>query len=194
MPDNYDFLGNAADNWLSYWAKIPGWNISETAALLLGLDPDAKEELNKSEPFFRLRRLMFRARSMGIIQSPDTPKERVEWALSAGLPVPEALKELIYAGSPIIDWKTKAEKYKKLYRSRKQKNSKLEKAFNENAKSRNSLSNLIYIMAVEKYNFKRNYSPAAANICHAATKRGLENFPTPQVVANWLKLAADEVE
>ncbi|QDM16061.1 hypothetical protein FNL56_09340 [Tardiphaga sp. vice304] len=95
-----------------YWSKMPGWTVAEAAALFLDIDPDKlPEKSDKPETpgwrYWRLRRLLARARNMDELESPMVPRDFIAWAVSNGLKPSEQLVLPVRAGKPHRNWRTR---------------------------------------------------------------------------------------
>lgn len=92
-----------------YWSQMSGWTVAEAAALLLDIDPDRIPE--KSEEvgtpgwqYWRLHRLLARARKMDELSSPMSPRDFLAWASSNGLKPSDQLAVTVRAGKPHRNW------------------------------------------------------------------------------------------
>src|SRR3954451_17091380 len=82
-----------------YWGRMPGWTMSEAAALLLGYDPDRMNpaEDKQHEPgsatwkYKRLLRVLQRACEMDELSSPEILQVLLEWARSNKVDLPQLL-------------------------------------------------------------------------------------------------------
>ena len=123
MPDSEPAVN------LAYWSRMPGWRMSEAAALLLGLDPDEKLENGRTRDkcYFNLERLLKRARTMGELESPEEPIEILQWMRSNGFEVPETLAAAVTAARKrrIKNWRTRYLKAKRELKEEKKKREEL---------------------------------------------------------------------
>ena len=137
-----------------YWGRMPGWTLSEAAALFLGIDPDclnheAIKDAKAGTPeweYFKLHRRLCRARKMDQLSSLTPPREFLEWAVSNGLSPSDQL-----TGSVIVGPKTK--NWKKKYFAMKRKKEALEEA-NVHPNERSTFLKMILGMAHDKYRYK----------------------------------------
>jgi len=98
-----------------YWGNMPGWTISEAAALLLDIDPDNIPQGSRAEltprtrewEYHRLRRRLERAQEMEDLDNPTRPRDFIEWAISNKLDVSDAVKESVKSGKKLLNWRGK---------------------------------------------------------------------------------------
>ena len=103
---------NNASRGLDYdfWSRMSGWTVAEAAALMLDIDPDRIPEKSDGAGtpgwhYWRLHRLLARARKMEELSTPMTPREFLTWASSNGIKPPEQLEATVRAGKPHRNWK-----------------------------------------------------------------------------------------
>lgn len=140
-----------------FWGRMPGWSISEAAALLLDIDPDNKmpgtrkdfERGTKEWEYHRLRRRLKRAQKMDDLDNPMRPRDFVEWAISNKLHVSDGLKESVISGKRLLNWRGK-------YFSMKRKRDKLATSLEDSVspKERTSLQKIVLGMARSKFRHK----------------------------------------
>jgi len=95
-----------------YWGRMPGWTMSEAAALLLGYDPDGMNpaEDKQHEPgsaawkYRRLLRVLQRACEMDELSSPEIPQVLLEWARSNKIDRPQLLVGRVRASGRVHNW------------------------------------------------------------------------------------------
>lgn len=95
----------AAD--FNHWSKMPYWSLEESAALLLGRDPEVVNwnivQHHQEWPFTtelsinytKLRNLILRAFKIKEIEEKNPPFAFLQWADSRGIDVPEELRILV---------------------------------------------------------------------------------------------------
>jgi hypothetical protein len=141
-----------------FWGRMPGWTISEAAALLLDIDPDNIPTGGQSDvappgtrewDYYRLRRRLRRAQKMDDLDNPMRPTDFLEWAISNNLNVRDILKESVKSGKKLQNWRAK-------YFSMKRKRNALIARLEDNVspKERTSLLKLVLGMARKSFNHK----------------------------------------
>ena len=168
---------------LKYWGEMPGWKLSEAAALFLGLEPDDvkkwKVEGDNSNDvrteYLRLRRRLKRAKEMDAISSPLSPREAVEWARSNGINVADALKDSVRGTRGLKNWRTR---YLQMRRKKANLENEIEQLKSqlkedvENPKRRKTFYRLILGMAKKHYGLESHPHQATSKI-----ERDLEGTP-----------------
>jgi len=160
-----------------YWGRMPGWNISEAAALLLDLDPDRKQSKDgedassdaKEWEYRRLHRILERAEQMKVLEFPESPREFVQWATSNRLEASEQLKSSVRSGKRLRNWKLR-------YREVKKERDQLLKQLEDNMapKERLSILKLIVGMARAKYGHTEGSHKSVSSIHHSLDGKGIK--------------------
>ena len=104
-----------------YWGRMPGWTMSEAAALLLGHDPDRMNptENRQHEPgspgwkYKRLHRMLERACEMEKLSDPEVPRVLLEWAENNKIDTPPMLVEKMRAVVDVRNWRRRYSAMKK---------------------------------------------------------------------------------
>jgi hypothetical protein len=140
-----------------FWGRMPGWTISEAAALLLDIDPDKIPTGSQSDvvpgtrewDYHRLRRRLRRAQKMDDLDNPMRPADFLEWAISNKLHVSDTLKESVKSGKKLLNWRGK---YFSMKRKRDALMAELEDSVSP--KERTSLLKIVLGMARAKFKHK----------------------------------------
>jgi hypothetical protein len=141
-----------------YWGRMPGWTVSEAAALLLDINPDCRPTGNgknidsktKEGEYHRLKRLLKRAQKMDELSSPMSPRDFIQWAASNKLTKSEQLEASLKSGKPLRNWRTK-------YFNMKRQRDELTKKLKDSVlpKERQTLLKLLLGMAQAKFNHEK---------------------------------------
>jgi hypothetical protein len=197
MPDtrqkNNELTQPSNDLDYDYWGRMPGWTISEAAALLLDINPDFRRTGNGKEvevgtkewEFGRLRHLLKRARKMDELSSPMSPREFLQWATSNGLRPSEQLTASVKSGKPLRNWRAK---YFNMKRQRDDLRTELEDSVSP--KERTSLLKIVLGMAKSKFNHREG-SPHTVGAIERALN-GVELSVSDDVIRKYLAEADDK--
>lgn len=183
-------------NWV-YWRELPGWNISESAYLLLGLNPEARctaATVNQSseEMDIKIRRMIHflrRAKQMKEISSISKPSDIIRCAKLHKIPIPGELNALFK------ERKKKSYRilFKKLHEEYRELEEKLEGIQNENKSfdqepflAKRTLYRMLYAMAEDRYGLNKDNINTAIKIEEALTKSGFDG-PSVETINKTLK-------
>jgi hypothetical protein len=166
-----------------YWGRMPGWTMSEAAALFLGHDPDRMNptENRQHEPgspgweYKRLRRMLKRACEMDELSSPEVPRVLLEWARSNKIDTPPMLVEKARTGGRVRNWRGRHSAMKKERDELRAERDKLEEELKRvkdeelDTRERATLLKMIFAMAKAKFKFDpaASRSDAVPLICSA---------------------------
>jgi hypothetical protein len=138
-----------------FWGLMPGWTISEAAALLLDIDPDKIPTGSQSDvvpgtrewDYHQLQRRLMRAQEMDDLDSPMRPADFLEWAISNKLNVNDILKESIKSGKKLRNWRDK-------FFSMKRKHNALIEKLEDSVSPKERTSLLKIVLGMARINFK----------------------------------------
>jgi len=159
-----------------FWCRMPGWTITEAAALLLDLDPDRPRKIEDSTDcdakeweYSKLRRLMKRAETMDLLSSPTSPREVLQWARSNNIPGNGKLEGIVASTKPLSNWR-------KRYFSMKRQRDVLAKEVEDKIlpKERLTLLMLILGMARAHYGHIQGNKSAVGNIHKNLAEKGVK--------------------
>jgi hypothetical protein len=175
MKDDEDDSGKVLEGLdYKYWCRMPGWTVTEAAALLLDLDPDRPKKSGKDTDFdakeweyFRLRRLMKRAETMDLLSSPMSPREFLQWAMSNNIPRNEKLEGIVTSTKRLSDWR---KRYFRMKRRRDQLAEELEDKVLP--KERLTFLKLVLGMARAKFAHKKGGHNTVGQIHDSLEKKG----------------------
>ena len=181
----------------AFWRKLPGWSISESAYLLLGLNPEERKTLNpmnssSEEIDLRIRRMIHflrRAKQMKEISAISKPSDIVRCAKLHDLPIPIELN--------ILFTETKKKNYRKLLRKMRLRYSeleeKLERIQNENKSfdkepflTKRSVYRMLWVMAASHYSLNKENINTADKIEFSLIKFGFDG-PSVETINKILK-------
>jgi hypothetical protein len=178
-----------------FWGLMPGWTISEAAALLLGLDPDSmsREREDDVTPgthrwrYRQLRRRLARAQEMDDLDDPMRPQDFLEWAISNKLPVSDTLLKSVKTVKKLRNWRVK-------YFSMKRRRDELAEKLKEdvNPKERTSLLTIILGMTRHILKHKAGNIHTVSMIERAIKKADLKL--SDDVIRKFLEEAAERLE
>jgi|SRR4051812_31901487 len=175
-----------------YWGNMPGWTISEAAALLLDIDPDNIPQGSRAEltprtrewEYHRLRRRLERAQEMEDLDNPTRPRDFIEWAISNKLDVSDAVKESVKSGKKLLNWRGK---YFSMKRKRDALTAELEDSVSP--KERTSLLKIVLGLARDKFKHKIKNPHTVIAIQDALVRA---NLPVSNDVIRRYLVEADE--
>jgi hypothetical protein len=178
---------------MEYWGRFPAWNVDESAALLLSLDPDDTKRW-EMKSYIDLKRLLQRAADVGELEELIKPEHMIEWALANDITVPTYLEEGVDGSSPVQDWRKKALRYYGKLRHLKNLNERSGVTIdNADERSLKSLYRIMYLMLIEKFEFRYDRNNSAIYKIMERFKKYDDVAISEQTVRNHINAARDAV-
>ena len=157
-----------------FWATMPGWTVSEAAALFCGLDPEKIVGTVSGAEYQRMLFRLTRSVEMDDIESPSRPPVFIQWAADNGIDIDQMILSSVIRGKIIKNWKKNYKRVRRKYQHEKAKLKEIEKQLDPvKPKQLRTLQVLIYSMAVDKFSYSKNPTKTTSAIDDAVTRAGL---------------------